>query len=183
MKFWFMENRHPGSFQSPLAKATVFFVVVLFSLTWAQSEVPQSLQFQGTSYTAYDKGAKLWEIRAAKVYGNQKIMKGFRIHGIIYESATHLKPKYFLESPMASFNLTSNDVLFPRGATLLSPKGERVHVGVLLWDALKKRFVGTKGVEVVRLNSRLQGDEMVLKQGFKDLILKGHVKAWVKSKP
>lgn len=137
--------------------------------------IPTGAFFQGTSFSVYSGKDKLWELHAHHIEGNPKKAKAVEIHGTLYRKG---KVRYFLESKVAYINPSTTDIFFPQGAVFESPE-EKIMVRRLLWKAREKKFVGSQGVQVRRLNTWLQGDRMILDQNYTEIKLLGHVKAKV----
>jgi len=135
------------------------------------------LKAHGTSYSAFSGKNKLWEIHAKKIESTQEKAKASGITGTLYSTG---KPRYYMKSPVAFINVATNDIFFPEGVILHGKQGEEVTVSTLTWRAKEKKFYGAKGVVMVHLNTKVQGDRMVLDQTMKDIRIKGHVKAEVK---
>ncbi|MCL5054597.1 MAG: hypothetical protein M1169_01440 [Firmicutes bacterium] len=154
------------------------FLFFLISSAYAES-VPQvsspihKLRSESTSYSVYSGSEKLWKIHARSVKGSSQKLNAFHIKGALYRDQ---KTAYYLISPLAVLNLLTGDVFFPEGALLYGRKGEVVQVHWLVWDKDEKKFIGTKGVRIIRKHSILQGENLILEKNFKDLILQGHVK-------
>jgi hypothetical protein len=150
----------------------IFFCGFLRSIVLAAPRVHR-LRSGSTSYSVYNGNKKLWEIHAERAKGNSHEIKAFSIKGILYRNK---KTAYYLTSLKAVLNLRSGNVFFPDGVLLYGKNGEVIQVHWLVWSKRQKRFIGTKGIRVIRRHSVLQGDEMVLKKNFKNLVLQGNVK-------
>lgn len=136
--------------------------------------VPTKMTFEGTSYSAYSGNEKLWDMHADKVQGSQQILTASDVRGILYH---HGKPHYYFKSSVAQINLSDNNMTFPNGVFFHSVKKERIWVRYLTWDSKQKKFVGTKGVSLVRLNTHLRGERMIWDKTFQIITLQGHVTA------
>ncbi len=158
----------------------VFALLCFFSVhAYAADQLPASntgMRFLGTSYAAYSGNTKTWEIHAKHIEGDQQKAKATEIQGSLYQKGA---TRYTLKSDLAYINLVTNDIYFPKGVVFKGKPGEEIQVHVLMWKSKEKKFIGTKGVSVIRWNTRLRGDRMIFDPSLNDLKLEGHIRALV----